>query len=367
MLTGKSENTDIYIRIDDKEYLISPTQNSKPFTVPNFTQDWVEVKLKDTSNTQVSLIAYRYFNSERRLYQALLLNQVDFAILSDEALAQEVGRNNPNMIPAPISKKSHTIELIVYNLNHEILKNIEIRQAISYAIRKKNLVEQVINGLQKKIGEVAKGSVYEPDNELYPDVGIDEYRYNKRKARDLLENNGWRDRDNDGIREKNGKKLRINLAYRGGIELDERIVRDILLACNHIGIEINGVALSNRELKESLAKNEYEAVLWEQTFEENIDAIYDFFTNPKTSFIKFRNKQYERLYGFAKRSQSRERIVALAQGLQSTLNKNSVVSFLFFKWYDYAIINTAKVENVRDLSSGRINPVNLWRFTRTGK
>ncbi|MFQ5631102.1 MAG: hypothetical protein ACE5I1_20200, partial [bacterium] len=110
-----------------------------------------------------------------------------------------------------------------------------------------------------------------------------------------------------------------------------------------------------------------EAVLWEHTFDENIDAVYDFFTNPKKSFIRFSNESYNRFYNLAKQSSDRKRIIALAQGMQAALNKQCVVSFLFFKWYDYAIINAAKIDNVRDLSSGQINPVNKWRFKQANE
>lgn len=363
MLTGKNEYTNTKIRFENTEYLINPTEDSKPFRILNFSQNWIEVKFNDgLTNNDVSRIAYRYFNSERSLYQALLLNQVDFAILSDETFANEVSRNNPNLIPAAIGKRSHTVELIVYNLRHGILKNLEVRQAISYAIRRKHLIEQVIDGVPQEKGEIAKGSVYEPDHELYPDTGIEDYRHNLRKARDLLEAAGWIDADNDGVREKREQKLKISLAYRGGIEFDENVARDILLFCNRIGIEITGVALSDKVLMENLTTQNFEAVLWEHTFDENIDAIYDFFTNPKTSFIRFSNEPYERLNNLARQNRDEKSIIALNQGMQSILNKQCAVTFLFFKWYDYAIINSTKIENVIDLNTRQINPINKWRF-----
>jgi ABC-type transport system substrate-binding protein len=368
MLTGKNEYTNTKIRFRNTEYLVNPTENSKPFRILNFSQNWIEVKLNNSlTNNSVTQIAYRYFSSERSLYQALLLNQVDFAILSDEALANEVSQNNSSLIPAAIGKQSHTVELIVYNLQHNILKNLEVRQAISYAIRRKQLIEQVIDGVPQKKGEIAKGSVYEPDHELYPDTGIEEYRYNLRKARDLLEAAGWIDVDNDGVREKKGQKLKINLAYRGGIEFEERIARDILLFCNRIGIEIIGVALSDKMLKKNQATQNFEAILLEHTFGENIDAIYDYFTNSKTSFIKFRNKAYEKLYKLAKQSRNEKSIIALNQGMQRILNRQSAVTFLFFKWYDYAIINSTKIKNVIDPATRQINPVDKWQFIQRGK
>lgn len=365
LLTGKTDYTQTAIQLNGRVYTIHKTENAKPFTVLTFSRNWVEIKLKnDAPPPQISHFAFRYFDSERSLYQALLLNQVDFAVLSDEAMALEVNRNNPNMIPAAIEKKRHTVEMIIYNLQHPILKNIEVRKAIAYAIRRKQLVEQVISGVPRQKGEVAKGSFYEPDHEFYPDGNIDEYDYNLRKARDLLEMSGWRDRNNDGVRERAGIKLSITLAYRGGIELEEKIARDILLACNRVGIEINGVGLSNQALNKMLRERSYEAVLWEHTFEENIESIYDFFTNDSTSFIGFRQPFYNNLYRLAQRSTERKRLVALAQGMQAAINRECVVACLFFKWYDYAIINSTKIENVRDLSTGQINSIDQWRFAQ---
>ena len=364
MLTGITDHTKITIRIDDLDYPLSATGNGKPFDVINRSPKIVEILLKRPPGPgTITRVAYRFFNSERSLYQALLLSEVDFAVLSEEAMAHEVVRNNPVMLPTAIAKKTHSIEMIVYNLQHEILKNLEIRKAISFAIRKQDLVVHVIDGVPQTKGEVAKGSVFEPDNEFYPDVAIEEYRHNLRRARDLLESNGWIDRDNDGVREKNGIKLKIKLAYRGGIELEESIARDVLLACNQLGIEIIGEALAASELEAHLSSGKYEAVLSEYTFDESIEAIYNFFTNPQTSFIRFSNESYLTQYKLSQQTSDRKNIIGLAHGMQRTLNNQCVVSFLFFKWYDYAVHNAAKLQNVRDASSSGINPINLWRLS----
>lgn len=70
------------------------------------------------------------------------------------------------------------------------------RRAVSYGIDRENLTEIVYNNL----GTPRYGPV-SPANEIYHNPDLKEYRYDRKRAQRLLEENGYRDRDDDGVRE----------------------------------------------------------------------------------------------------------------------------------------------------------------------
>ncbi len=90
----------------------------------------------------------------------------------------------------------------IYQLDPEkspLFLDVRTRQALLYALDREALVDSVIFGL----GEIAHSTVpplswaYNPDNEP-------RYEYDVEKAKQLLEEAGWKDTDGDGIREAHG-------------------------------------------------------------------------------------------------------------------------------------------------------------------
>lgn len=98
--------------------------------------------------------------------------------------------------------------LLLFNLdspNAPFLADQAVRQALAYGIDRERLLEDVIPG----VGMLANSPVL-PDTWAYnPDIPT--YDYNPEKARELLEQAGWKDSNGDGIREKDGIALEFIL------------------------------------------------------------------------------------------------------------------------------------------------------------
>jgi len=91
------------------------------------------------------------------------------------------------------------------NLGHSPLEDVRVRQAISYAIDRNEIAEHVLYN----VGEAATGpflpTMVWANNSLTP------YTRSLEKADELLTAAGWVDTDGDGIRDKDGKTLKLNL------------------------------------------------------------------------------------------------------------------------------------------------------------
>ena len=112
----------------------------------------------------------------------------------EEALAQE------HLICETFPQFAFTF--YIYQMDAEkspLFLDVRTRQALLYAMDREAMVESIIFGL----GEVAKTVMppiswaYNPDNEPT-------YSYDVEKAKELLDEAGWKDEDGDGIREAHG-------------------------------------------------------------------------------------------------------------------------------------------------------------------
>lgn len=104
-----------------------------------------------------------------------------------------------------LSKPSSTRHL-AFNTNHPILKDQKVRHALSYATNKLAISQGVFFGVE----EVAETlySRFVP----YCDIDLTPFSYDFSKAKQLLEESGWK-KNADDILEKEGKKFEIQFLY----------------------------------------------------------------------------------------------------------------------------------------------------------
>ena len=93
---------------------------------------------------------------------------------------------------------------------HPALLDPKVRQAIAHAIDKKTLVARVLNGH----GTPAETLSTSPDPKWTPDIPADQlYDFDLDKAKQILEDAGYKDTDGDGVREMPGGGKPLNFTY----------------------------------------------------------------------------------------------------------------------------------------------------------
>ncbi len=98
--------------------------------------------------------------------------------------------------------------LVLFNLdspNAPFLAEPLVRQALAYGIDRERLLRDDIPG----VGMLANSPILPSSWAYNPDIPT--YNYDPERARSLLEEAGWRDDNEDGIREKDGEQLEIIL------------------------------------------------------------------------------------------------------------------------------------------------------------
>lgn len=160
-------------------------------------------------------------------------------ILSPEITEEYKSNGAYTVHTEPISRD----RILSYNCEKGPFADTVVRQAMNYAINRQDLVDYVLNG----VGEVAT-SLFPPDF-YWGNKNIQAYSYNPEKAKSMLKQAGWSDRNGDGILDKDGEPFSVTLVtYPERAELPQmaEIIQDELKDIG-IDVEVKSVDIDTSE------------------------------------------------------------------------------------------------------------------------
>lgn len=202
-----------------------------PFMVTGYTPDQeIQVKKYDGywgGAADVDTLTLKYIKDDSTRALALQSGEID--------VASNVGRSNLTLFQ---DKSQYTIDeipslrtqFVWFNTTKPLLSDQEVRRAISYGVDREMYANTLVGG------QAAKG----PFTSALP-FGYDKikgYGYEPEKAKQLLDGAGYRDADGDGIREKDGKKLSLQLILNSAYESDSIVAAAMQSQLKEIGVQV---------------------------------------------------------------------------------------------------------------------------------
>jgi peptide/nickel transport system substrate-binding protein len=214
-----------------------------------------------------------------------------------------------------------------YNLQAPLFADRRVRQALTYAINKKEIIEGVLMGL----GEEAYGP-YKPGTWYYnPDVP--KFEYNPQKARALLAAAGWQP-NAEGILMKDGRPFEFTILTNQGNDLRVRTAEIIQRRLRQVGIRVQIRTVEWAAfLKEFIEKGKYDAVLlgWNTGLDPD---QYDIWDSTKIkpgelNFNHYNNPEVDRLLEEGRHTFDREKRRQIYFKFQELLAEDQPYTFLF--------------------------------------
>ncbi len=169
-----------------------------------------------------------------------------------------------------VSFAGKSYQYMGFNMREEVFKDKKLRQAITYAIDRKTVVDQLLGGN----GTIINAPML-PDTWQYPKDGINLYEYDKEKAISILKELGYEDRDGDGIVEdKDGKRLKLTLKYPIGNKIREQYAPIIKQYLGDVGIEVELLLMEfSTLLDEAMTNHEFDMYLMGSSLSLDPDPI----------------------------------------------------------------------------------------------
>ncbi|MFA7073993.1 MAG: peptide-binding protein [Endomicrobiaceae bacterium] len=223
--------------IFEKEDINTSRYNRMPVgTGPYIFKKWItdqKIILEANPNYfegQPGIAAYLYRIIPDQAVQFLeLRNETidELSLTSDQWKAYDVFFKNYKKYRYP----AFSFTFFGFNLLKEPYNNVKFRQAVSYAINKKDIIQGVLSG----IGKEADG-IFPPQSWAYKK--IKPYQYDKEKAKKLLLDIGFV-QDKNGILFYKGKQFEINIITNQGNKTRELTAQIIQEQLKQIGLKVN--------------------------------------------------------------------------------------------------------------------------------
>lgn len=231
---------------------------------------------------------------------------------------------------------AHSYTYVGYNLKDTLFKDKRVRQALSYAINKKEIIDAVLLGLGEECtGPFLKGTRFYDDS-------VKGYEYNPNKARQLLDQAGWRDSDGDGILDKDGQAFRIKLTTNQGNQVREDVITVIQREWREIGIETEVQVIAwSAFLEQFINKKNFQAVVlgWTTPVDPDPYAVWhtESINNSGLNFISYSNKEVDELIDAGLRTFDLEKRGEIYRRIHRLISEDAPYTFLFFPYATPAV------------------------------
>jgi peptide/nickel transport system substrate-binding protein len=173
---------------------------------------------------------------------------VDIPVLPDQS-QQIKPDNNLQFFSFP----GRTVYYIGWNNKREPFTSANVRRALALGINRQEIIDALLFGE----GAVATSTV-PPWHPLYP-KDLQPLAYNQQEAMALLEREGWKDANGDGIREKNGQPLKFTLLSSDNT-LNRSVVEMVQAQLRKIGVQVEARALEFQTMRAQHVKRDFDAV-----------------------------------------------------------------------------------------------------------
>ena len=285
-------------------------------------------------------IIIKHYPDSRQLWRALMRQEVDLSLFLEKEDYEVVKKDS--------FFRAYAIAIdyyyaVVYNLKDPVLSDKTVREAIALGVDRKNLIEKVGSGY----GLECNGPFYPVSIGFNPEVkGIE---YEPDKAIELLHKAGWKDMNQDGVLEKDGKDLEIRMLVDKRSDLYRKITMLMRQDLQQIGIKLT-VQLYDDDTKlteEFLQKTKVQAQLkmilagidpdqvieeWTSQRSEGIDNLWD-----------YENQEVEKYFALGKITQNKQERIKIYRRLHQIIYNDQPACFLYYPFFFNVV--SARVKN----------------------
>lgn len=343
----------------------SPLARNPVGTGPYRFKEWVSgQKIVLEANNEyfegrpyIDRFIYRIIPDSSTMYMELKAGAIDLMSLTPVQYARQTSaksftnRFNKFRYPSP------TYLYMGYNLRHPLFGDKRIRQAITAAINKDELIQGVLFGMgQKAHGPIVPGRwAYNP---AVKDIG-----YDPKHAAELLAQAGWKEKNSDGILVKDGKPFKFTILTNQGNQQRLMTAQIVQQRLSQVGIDVKiRIVEWAAFLKEFVNKGNFEVVMLAWSISQDPD-MYDIWHSSKNkpgelNFIGYNNPEVDRLLIEGRNTFDMEKRRRAYFRIQEILADEQPYTFLYVP--DALPVVSSRIRGVEPAPAGIGHNQNRW-------
>lgn len=182
-------------------------------------------------------VVFKVINDDKTAWNAMQRGDIDETQISSDAWQMESRR--PDLQKFIDFRRFYTLSynFIAWNCRNPILSDKRVRRALAMCIDLQSLINNVYHGTAR-----AMNGPFTPDEWAYnPDVPV--VQFNPLEAQRQLASIGWLDTDHDGILDKGGRPLKIDLLITTGSSAAMPFAVPYQQELKKIGVQLNIIPL----------------------------------------------------------------------------------------------------------------------------
>jgi peptide/nickel transport system substrate-binding protein len=209
----------------------------------------------------------------------------------------------------------------------EAFRDPRVRMALGLALD----VQGVIDALRLEEFASPAGGPYSPIfKDLYDPRRMSPLPYDSTRAKQLLDEAGWRDANGDGVREKNGRPLRFTLVTTSGNARRADVSQIVQQQWKKIGVDAQLQQMEGNTMFDRLKKKEFEAVLagWSVGLSPDLGTLWG--KDSPFNFVSYDNPRTFQLFTQAQAKPTQEAANATWQEAAAQIVADRPYTWLYF-------------------------------------
>ncbi|GIP36438.1 ABC transporter substrate-binding protein [Paenibacillus sp. J2TS4] len=287
-------------------------------------------------------------DSSVRMLQ-LETGEVDMAYLEPNAVEKMSQSDKLNIYEAP----SADYRAMMYNMNFDLWKDVNVRKALNYAIDRSAIVDGILLGY----GEPA----YSPlQMNKYHNDQVEKYDFNLDKADELLTEAGWIP-GKDQIRTKDGTRLAFTITAPSSDPVRVSLATYLSSQLKKVGADVKVAALDWSVI--DIAETEAFMLGWGSPFDAD-DHTYKLFHSSEigsgTNYGFYSDPDADRLLEEARTTTDSAKRQELYKQFQQVLADNPPYNFITYQQALYGV--NKKVDGIKIKTLGHHGAGFLWNL-----
>ncbi|MBV8881899.1 MAG: peptide-binding protein [Planctomycetaceae bacterium] len=223
-----------------------------------------------------SKVVFRNIPNSNTALEMTLNGELDWGVVAEKSLYVQT-EQKPQVKEGKAKRTAFDYpgyRYIGWNAKREIFKERAVRTALAHAIPVQKIIDKVLYGLGTPLSGpfLPSSSSYDPSLQPIP--------YDPDQARKILDDAGWKDTNNNGIRDKtiNGKlfELKFDLMIYADTAMYKTIAEVVQQDFRGIGVEVQISPVKWALMLEKLHKKEFDACMlgWAMSWKSDLYQIW---------------------------------------------------------------------------------------------
>jgi peptide/nickel transport system substrate-binding protein len=245
---------------------------------------------------------------------------------------------------------------------HKLFGSANVRRALTLAINRDELVRAYLG----KHGQVAFGGISPLFKWAYND-SLEPLPFDPLEAKGLLERDGWKDTDGDGVLEKNGIRFSFALKVPAGNQLRNVVATAVQQQLKNVHIEMRIEQVERGTFWQEVTTRKYDAWLagFSVPLQMQLDDLWgsDLVRYP-FNLTGFRNSRVDKILTAARALKSETDGTALWKEFQRIVHEEQPCTFLY--WINNIVAVNRRVHGTRVGVLGTTHRAWEWNVDRSG-